>query len=221
MPVTTKTQHSTAPISGINTVTIAENRNPKSPSAGERENYGAMENYSARNREEPLTPATCHLRGLMDAAWQGERAPIRGSNGLRFHSMTCRRRPHQRTRGEVGGCLRPRWVLWGDELLFRAWSDGTLRPCQEVQKCTLKKKKNKFYDVYVYLNMQKPMPKAHKKKSLKSEVRFPLSALGSAGEIAPSTVGQSLGGRSSLRRRRGRGSRDPSSFLQGQGSSPP
>lgn len=66
-----------------------------------------------------------------------------------------------------------------------------VKRCRSVR---LKKKKNQFYDVYVYLNMQKPMPKAHKKKSLKSEVRFPLSALGSAGEIAPSTVGQSLGG---------------------------
>lgn len=163
--MTTKTQHSTAPISGINTVTIAENRNPKSPSAGERENYGAMENYSARNREEPLTPATCHLRGLMDAAWQGERAPIRGSNGLRFHSMTCRRRPHQRTRGEVGGCLRPRWVLWGDELLFRAWSDGTLRPCQEVQKCTLKKKKKINFTMYMFTSICKNQCQKHTRRN--------------------------------------------------------
>lgn len=50
------------------------------------------ENYSARNTEELLTPAICHLRGLMDTAWQGK-GPIRGSSGLRFHSMTCWRRP--------------------------------------------------------------------------------------------------------------------------------
>ena len=107
--VTTKTQHSTAPISGINTVTMAENRKHKSPSAGECEKLWyihTVENNSARNREEPLTPATCHLRGLVNAAWQVEKAQIRGSNTLRCHFMTFWRRPDQRTGEEVGGCLR-------------------------------------------------------------------------------------------------------------------
>lgn len=132
------------------------------------ENYSKKHGGAADTRH--LPPAR-----LMDTAWQGERAPIRGSNGLRFHSMTCWRRPHQRTRGEVE-------AAWGSEIGYCGVMSCSLerggwhlRPCQEVQKCTLKNK-NQFYDVYVYLT-QKPMPNAHKKKSLnlvRSEVS-PLS----------------------------------------------
>jgi len=92
-----------------------------------------------------------------------------------FHDLLEKTRPEDWRRGRrLPEALRR--VLWGDEVLFRAWSDGTLRPCQKVQKCTLKKK-DQFYDVYVYLNTQKPMPKTLKKESLnlvRNEV-FPLS----------------------------------------------
>lgn len=92
-----------------------------------------------------------------------------------FHDLLEKTRPEDWRRGRrLPEALRR--VLWGDEVLFRAWNDGTLRPCQKVQKCTLEKK-DQFYDVYVYLNTQKPMPKTLKKKSLnlvRNEV-FPLS----------------------------------------------
>ena len=80
-----------------------------------------------------------------------------------FHDLLEKTRPEDWRRGwRLPEALR--WVLWGDEVLFRARSDGTLCPCPKVQKCTLKKK-DQFYDVYVYLNTKKPMPKTLKKKS--------------------------------------------------------
>ena len=71
------------------------------------------------------------------------------------------------------------------------------------------------------LNTQKQMPKEQRRHRTWSEVRFPSRPRVLRLQLPPSTAGQSLGGRSSPRRRRGRGSRDPSSFGQGRGSSPP
>lgn len=116
--------------------------NTRKPSAGEWENYGTTENYSQQETGRSCrTPAICHLLGLMDTAWQGERAPhSRGSKTVSwFHSMICWRRLHW------GLEVRSEWAAWGSGEIasmscFRAWSDGTLCPCQEVQKCTLKEK---------------------------------------------------------------------------------
>ena len=58
-----------------------------------------------------------------------------------FHDLLEKTRPEDWRRGwRLPEALRR--VLWGDEVLFRARSDGTLCPCPKVQKCTLKKERS-------------------------------------------------------------------------------
>ena len=59
----------------------------------------------SKKQQDPLPPASCHLRGLVNVAWQVEEAQTGGSDTLRVHFMAFWRRPDQRTGEQVGGCL--------------------------------------------------------------------------------------------------------------------
>ena len=108
-----------------------------------------MENHSAGKRRThcPQPPAACGDSSAQPDKWE---RPRLGDPTLSVHFTAFWRRPDQRAGEQAGGCLGLRdGYCGGDEVLFRVWSDGTLHPCQKVQKCALKKKKDKFYDVYV------------------------------------------------------------------------
>ena len=113
----------------------------------------------SRKEEDPLPPASCRLRDSSAQPDKWER-PRLGDPTLSVHFTAFWRRPDQRAGEQAGGCLGLRdGYCGGDEVLFRVWSDGTLHPCQKVQKCALKKKKINFTMYMFNLNTHKQMPK--------------------------------------------------------------
>lgn len=123
------------------------------------------ENYSARNTEELLTPAICHLRGLMDTAWQGERAPdsrIQRSQ-IPFHGLAGWRRPHQRTRGEVGGCLR----LWDGYcgVMSCLLERGVMAPSALSRGAEVPLKTKINFNMYMFTSIRKNQCQMHTRRN--------------------------------------------------------